>query len=581
MKITTYLISRKCKTKNTGRYLLCAALIGVSPSSYSSFTDSLTIGNPKALSLGHAVTADPPDIDSIHFNPAGLTNLKGRQVFIKGIAGIFSTEMDIGGYGEHQQGVIDKYREQYKAFEDENGNLLYGRPPYDEFTYDPMLNTHSESEGGPTIMLPGGMVDLPVAAGIAGGVSYNPPGSRFTFGTNVYSPMMNGFHRADDDPGRFAQQRVAFTLITYFSPSVAYEFSDEFSAGFSVNFNYAGMGLELPIREPHEAIFFLGSPFIQKNFCNPDGTPNEVNIDVCSTVVSPFTEYGKLTFEVDAPLALGYNLGLLWRPQPWLSLGLSYNSAINVSMDGEFAFPVYDPFKTFLVNLHGSPAFESVIAGLGGIGVKLPTAEEIAEDAEGSLEVSYEMPQRWNAGVSIQLTPSWKYNFDVRWTEWSAFSDIDLKFGKDVPLLGWGALADQVGTKGSNGISSDGVAYHIGLQDVAYWSTGTEYQWSDNLALRLGFERRPSAVPKDNLNAFIPINDGDLMSVGLGYDMEEQRHFDFAIGYFKSVTRYPACTARMGNSCDLNNVVYPSYLGQDLKTKVEFLLFEVGFQQHF
>lgn len=38
-------------------------------------TDSLTIGNAKAISLGHAVTADPPGIDAIHFNPAGLADL--------------------------------------------------------------------------------------------------------------------------------------------------------------------------------------------------------------------------------------------------------------------------------------------------------------------------------------------------------------------------------------------------------------------------------------------------------------------------------------------------------------------------
>ena len=548
---------------------------------HASFTDSITIGNPKALSLGHAVTADPPDIDSIHFNPAGLTQLKGRQFFVKGIAGVFSTEMDIGGYGEYQQGIIDKYREQYKAFEDENGSLLYGRPPYDEFVHDPMLNTHSESEGGPTIMLPGGMVDLPVAAGASGGASYNPPGSKFTFATNVYSPMMNGFHRADDDPGRFAQQRVAFTVITYFSPSVAFEFSDELSLGLSVNFNYAGMGMELPIREPHEAIFFLGSPFIQGNFCDPDGTPNSSNIDVCTTVVSPFTEYGKLSFEVDDPVVLGYNFGLVWRPEPWLSLGLSYNSALNVSMEGEFSFPIYDPFKSFLVNFQSSPGWDGLVAGLGGLGVKLPTAEQVAEDAEGPLTVSYELPQRLNAGISLQLTPGLKYNFDVRWTEWSAFSNIDLEFGKDVPLLMWGGLADQVGTGGSNGISANAVNYQLGLQDVTYWGMGTEYQYSDSTVLRAGFERRPSAVPEDAPNAFIPMNDGDLISVGLGYDMEDKSHIDFAVGYFKSVTHYPPCSAKLGNGCNINDVVYPSYLGQDIKTKVEFLIFEVGYQQHF
>lgn len=247
-----------------------------SQSTMASFTDSITIGSPKALSLGHAVTADPPDIDSIHFNPAGLTQLKGRQMFIKGIVGLFSTEMELGGYGDYMNDLIKEYKRQYAAYEDEDGNLSYGRSPWDEYVYNETLNTHSESEGGPTLMLPGGMVDMPIGAGIAGGASYNPSGSKFTFGTNVYAPMMNGMHVAPDDPGRFAQERAAFTLITYFSPTVAYEVSEELSLGLSINFNYSGMGLELPIHEPHEAIFFLGSPFIQTTFCNPNGTPKHV-----------------------------------------------------------------------------------------------------------------------------------------------------------------------------------------------------------------------------------------------------------------------------------------------------------------
>ena len=82
--------------------------------SEASFTDSITIGNAKALSLGHAVTADPPDIDSIHFNPAGLTRLKGRQFFLKGIVGVFSTEMELGEYGDYTQDIIDYYGARYE-----------------------------------------------------------------------------------------------------------------------------------------------------------------------------------------------------------------------------------------------------------------------------------------------------------------------------------------------------------------------------------------------------------------------------------------------------------------------------------
>ncbi|MGC1510737.1 hypothetical protein FT643_15490 [Ketobacter sp. MCCC 1A13808] len=576
----------QAKSTSILRCCLLLGLIFIARPTYASFTDSITIGNPKALSLGHAVTADPPDIDSIHFNPAGLARLKGRQMYVKGIVGVFSTEMEFGEYGEYTQGVHDNYREQYKEYEDGNGNLTHNRSPWEVYAYDEALNSKSESEGGPTIMLPGGMVDLPIGAGGSGGASYNPPGSRFTFGTNVYAPLMNGFSRSETDTGRFAQERVAFTVITYFSPTVAFEISDTLSVGASVNFNYAGMGMELPIREPHIAIFFLGSPFIQKNFCNEDGTVNESNsltgtaIDLC-TEVPPYSQYADLNFEVDNNLVLGYNMGMLWQPAPWLTLGLSYNSAIDVEMDGEFNWPVNDPFKTFLVNFQSSPGWNEIVNGLGALGIQLPTAQQIADQSTGPLTVSYEVPQRWNVGLSLQITPRWKYNLDYRWTEWSAFSDIDLDFGVDVPLLMWGALADQVGTGGRNGISPNKVAYKLGLQDVGYWGMGTEYQYSDRLVLRAGFEDRPSAVPETAPNAFIPMNDAKLISVGFGYDLEEQRHIDFAFGYLLSETHFPPCSAPLGNACNPNDVVYPVYMGQDIKTKVEAMLFELSFQQHF
>ncbi|GEM_PF-285951 len=556
----------------------------------ASFTDSITIGSPKALALGHAVTADPPDIDSVHFNPAGLARMKGRRGYIKGIVGLFSTEMELGEHGEYMNGVLERYREQYREFENPDGTLTYGHSPWEEYSRNDLINTKGKSEGGPTVMLPGGMVDLPIGAGAAGGASYNPPGSKFTFGTNVYAPLMNGMHVASDSPARFAQERATFTLITYFSPTIAYEVSDTFSVGLSVNFSYSGMGLELPIREPHEAIFFLGSPFIQGTFCNPDGTPKApdqpdndlgLTVDVCGTEVPPFTTFGKLSFEVDQNIVMGYNMGMLWEPTPWLTLGLSYNSKINVDMDGSFEFPIYDPFKTFLYNFHSSDVLALAGGALGTLDLPLPTPEEIANASQGSLNVQYEIPQRWNAGLSLQVTPRWKWNFDVRWTEWSAFSKLNLKFGVDVALLKWGSIADLVGTGSSNGISPDSVDYQISLRDVAYWGTGFEYKLSDTLVLRAGYEDRPSAVSEDAPSALIPLNDATLLSVGFGMDLKSGSHIDFAVGHMKSETDFPACSAQLGNGCNPNNVVYPSYAGQDIRTTVEVLVVELGYQWEF
>lgn len=561
--------------KSVPRIILYIGLLFCFNSQFAnaSFTDSLTIGSAKALALGHAVTADPPNIDSVHFNPAGLTKLKGRQMHLKAVVGIFSTTYELGEYGEYQQGILDEYG---AVWTDENGNLT---PEGEDYLYDEAHNSKSEVEG-PTVMLPGGMVDLPFAGGFMGGASYTPAGSPFTFATNVYAPMMNGVHRADDDPGRFFQQRGAFTLITYFSPTVAYQVSDELSIGLSVNFNYAGMGIDLPAREPHEAIFFYGSPFIRDNFCNEDGTAISPDLELCG-IVRPYDVYTDLRFEVDQALTLGYNMGLLWSPQPWVTLGLSYNSSIKADMEGEYDFPIRPAFKKVLMDFMNGNAWPGVVAAAGALGYRLPTAEETDNQGSGKMRVSYEVPQRINAGISLQLTPKWKYNLDVRWTEWSVFSNLDFQFDKDIPLLMLGSLGDEIGTGGRNGIDADSVNYQLGLQDVTYWGMGTEYQYTDKLALRAGYEKRPSAVPKDKPNAFIPINDGDLYSLGFAYGLEDDNNIDFAIGYMVSKTHYPPCSATLGNGCNPNEIVFGPYQGQDIKSVVEFWLFELTYSKHF
>ncbi len=67
------------------RYLLLSALGAslLSAQAHGQLLNNISIGNPKALGLAHAVTADPPGIDSIHFNPAGLAKIKGRQMNTK------------------------------------------------------------------------------------------------------------------------------------------------------------------------------------------------------------------------------------------------------------------------------------------------------------------------------------------------------------------------------------------------------------------------------------------------------------------------------------------------------------------
>src|SRR3954469_16903150 len=74
---------------------------------HAGVTDNVAV-NPVAMSLGNAVTADPPGLDSIHFNPAGLSkvdkNLRSDTLFgasLRTSADFHQPEgFDIGGFDE-------------------------------------------------------------------------------------------------------------------------------------------------------------------------------------------------------------------------------------------------------------------------------------------------------------------------------------------------------------------------------------------------------------------------------------------------------------------------------------------------
>lgn len=128
---------------------------------HATLSESLTIGNAKALALGNAVTADPPGIDSIYFNPAGLARINGRQSELKLVGATFQILLDFGDYNDE--------RKQYLAQQQANGLFP------DEYFYDEAHNSTSTTSGI-SLKLPFfGMTDLPFALAPLGGASYHPP----------------------------------------------------------------------------------------------------------------------------------------------------------------------------------------------------------------------------------------------------------------------------------------------------------------------------------------------------------------------------------------------------------------------
>src|SRR3990167_5596490 len=84
-RTTTNTITSKISRKNNwmsridravGRVCLATLVtVGASTRVSAELIEDLTVVSPKALALANAVTADPPGIDFIHFNAAGLIDI--------------------------------------------------------------------------------------------------------------------------------------------------------------------------------------------------------------------------------------------------------------------------------------------------------------------------------------------------------------------------------------------------------------------------------------------------------------------------------------------------------------------------
>src|SRR5690606_14490951 len=143
--------------------ILCGSFI--SAGAQAALVENLTIANPRALALGHAVTADPPGVDSIHFNPAGLARIEGREGLFKLTAAYFNFRADFGSYDAESQEQI----------------AIWGQGET-----DPVENSVSETDEI-VLKIPfmEGRQDwpLPVMIVPTGGAAFRPEGKGYTLGT--------------------------------------------------------------------------------------------------------------------------------------------------------------------------------------------------------------------------------------------------------------------------------------------------------------------------------------------------------------------------------------------------------------
>ena len=508
--------------------------------SHAQLAQNIFIGNPKALALGNAVTADPPGIDAIHFNPAGLAKLRGRQYEIKGIAADFSLKAEFSPGPELQT-----------AFE-----------LFPETLSDPLVNGQTSELSGTSVMLPFfGLTEIPALLAATGGASFEVEEQNMVLATGVFAPMLLGLKREPDDPGIYSGEEVGITRLTYFSPTVAIPVSDRLSFGVGINFSYQGMALDTYIRAPLETTQFLDS-------VNELPLPDDLNI------IKPYDTVGRLSMEMEDFLSVGFNFGILYEPYDWLSFGFLYQSETTSQLSGDYKM---ENTEEFMLTTEGLAPLGGALGAFGG------AAFNATEVEKGTVELEYLMPQNIAFGTSIKVLPNLKINFDVRWVEYSVWDELKFEFSNNVDFLNLSSVIYTVagGFDVKDNADPDEMRIRRAYEDTWSVAIGAEYQWNDNLVLRAGYEPREGAIPSSSADLLFPIGDADLFTAGFGWQMSNTTRIDAAFGILYSEQSIDACESKNANTCQEGDVVYNPYYSMPFETETTAYIAAISFDKKF
>ena len=543
---------------------LAAAIIvsGCSSATFAQLGTNLSV-DIRSLSMGNAVTADPPGISAIHFNPAALTKIEGLQTDVQGILANFDIKREFSvpagynvfGYSDDPMVCNDGPEvssDLCTDFKDTvNGDVEYAS------LYVPVLKK---------------MVDLgegmPMAAPTAG-IAYKPPGSKTTFATAMYAPLVAGFGAENGNPGNYMGQQVALERITYLSPSIAYQVNDELSVGASIGMSYQAIGLKTDLRFPNELIGMLR--MIDEVVCTPFKENSDIITDIlllgmCNTEegMNPFGKFGQMQLSMEQSLSPSYNLGIMWEPTDDFSFGMVYQSAAKMRLKGKYHIDNAKAPRELINGLMSSPTGQ-ILAAILGFPNNIPASES------GLVSMDFEYPAHFQAGVKYKVLPDLQVNFDVGWTDYKAWDKFKFEFDRQISALKIAKLL-------SENIGDTSLALPLGFTSPWNFGIGVEYSATDRLKLRAGYEPRSSAIPDNKRNTMVPINDAQLFGLGVGYRFDADTDLDLSIGFLRSKDNIPANTSSLSNQTGVNNILLNPYAGLNVKTDTKVTILGLNYR---
>jgi long-subunit fatty acid transport protein len=516
---------------------------------HAALTENLAV-SPVAMSLGNAVTADPPGLDSIHFNPAGLAKIQGNTRSDT----VFGAALRVTSHFHQPDGF------------DVGG-----------FTQDPLDGTTS-AHNGQAIFIPilgkaSPRIPIALAAGLA--LSYHNEGSPWTFATGTYVPQAVGIDRSKnpDDPARFDGKKVVIQRLVYLSPSVGYKVNDQFSVGLAIPIAHQGFALDTDMRFPNQLLGIIGK--LQDAWCGDSGNPlDTLGFGLCGTDSSgqqsgrlrPFNSVGEMRFAATSPADITFNLGALWQPTDSLGFGAVYQSGSRTVMTGTYNFHAEPMLPEFVRHMYQS-LYGPIVAAMFGFPTSIPT------DQGGNFTMVLPQPAHWQFGLKFKPIDRVQWNFDAGWTDWGKWNELTFQFDRNVNLLDMARLFGQA--------DSSKLVIPRGYRSVWSYGTGLQIEVADGMKLRLGYEPRKSSVPANKIDLIAPMPELPVKSIGFSYTARDGSVIDTGFSYAKGRYNVPANTDCNLNCTDFFNVIYNPYAGLDVSGTLVLRYFGLKYTRPF
>ena len=505
--------------------LACLMFLSHTKLCEAELTEDISILSPKAIALAHSVTADPPGIDSIHFNPAGLLNLDRSQLVLK--------------LGTVQQSLTSKTGAQQvdphiaNIYESFSGNT---------YPDDPVANGNSKTSET-IVLLPGGNIEnLPIPIVPLGGLAIKHPSSKYTFASAAYAPMMVGIQRSDNDVGRYQGKQSTFTRLTYLSPTFAYQVKDTIGIGVGLNISYQGMGMDFMVRSPQASTAVI-SAFAESLTGEAFGP-------------APYDDLIGVNLILEDYFSLGFNVGVLWKPYEWASFGINYRSETTSNLKGDYVFTYTDELLALTQQLAS---------------ISIQFAGERIESGKAEMELT--LPQHLSVGASIRVFPSLKANIDLQKSYYSEWDKFTVHFDQSIDYLTFGSLFDDDAT-------TDLLTLQRNYQNTLSWSIGCEYTISDTMGVRFGYQFRDSAIPDEAKDLAMPLVEAEFYGSGFYYKTE-RAFIEFGVGYLTSEQNIDAGQSNNANSSDPYDLLYNPYVYLPLESKVDALVMAISYSRDY